>query len=283
MTITIVIPVFNEAHQIAGCLEAIAAQTILPDEVLVVDNNCTDATVEIARGFPFVTVIKESKQGRGHARNAGFNAAQSDIIGRIDADTRLDKDWVEQVKRAFESDETLAGLTGIGKTSFLPGIQFIRTTLFSRSYYWYVHANFHTITMWGANMAVRRSSWLTVADKVCSDDALVHEDQDVSLWIAAGGGKILQDNSVRITTSGQTYRYLPKIAHYRRLFLSTHRIHTENGNLSSPKLHKLSFWSTFPGWVWSLGLGMLLMIVATAMFPVDYVIVHILKRTEWLA
>ncbi|HMT56024.1 MAG TPA: glycosyltransferase family 2 protein [Candidatus Saccharibacteria bacterium] len=283
MTLSIVIPVYNEERQIKGCLEEIARQTVKPDEVIVVDNNCRDKTVSIAKSFPFVTVITESKQGRGHARSAGFDVARSDIIGRIDADSRLDSHWVERVKSAFEQDSSLAGMTGIGVTSILPGMRWPRATIFSRSYYWFVHANFHTITMWGATMAISKKAWQSVADKVCNDDTVVHEDQDVSLWIAAQGGKIIQDNSVRITTSGQTYRYLPKILHYRRLFISTHRLHTTNGNLSSSKIHRLSYWSTFPGWVWSLFLGMLLIIVSAILFPVDYFITFILKKPEWLA
>jgi glycosyltransferase involved in cell wall biosynthesis len=87
--ISIVIPVYNEAERIAACLESIAAQTVTPLEVIVVDNNSTDATVSIARSFPFVRVITAKCQGVIHARNRGFNAARGEIIGRIDADTRL--------------------------------------------------------------------------------------------------------------------------------------------------------------------------------------------------
>lgn len=49
LTLTLVIPVFNEEHQIKGCLDAVASQTVMPDEVIVVDNNCTDRTIEIAQ------------------------------------------------------------------------------------------------------------------------------------------------------------------------------------------------------------------------------------------
>ena len=245
MRFSLVIPVFNEEKQIVGCLESVAKQTVLPDEVIVVDNNCSDTTIALAKRFPFVSIIKEQKQGRGHARSAGFDAASGEIIGRIDADSRLEKHWVERVKARFEKDAEIMGLTGIGTTSFLPGITFLRSTLFSRSYYWFVHAEFRTITMWGATMALRKDAWLKVANKVCRDDSVVHEDQDVSLWVAANGGKIVQDNSVRISTSGQTYRYLPKLIHYQRLFKSTKKLHAENGNLHSQKITRLRFNQVF--------------------------------------
>nr|MDQ2973765.1 glycosyltransferase [bacterium] len=67
MTLSLVIPVYNEEYNIKRCLTAIAGQTIMPDEVIVVDNNCVDKTIEIAKSFGFVTVVKEPKQGRTYA------------------------------------------------------------------------------------------------------------------------------------------------------------------------------------------------------------------------
>ena len=136
LTLSLVIPDFNEENQIESCLKSIENQTVMPDEVIVVDNNCNDRTIEIVEKFKFVKVIKESRQGRGYARTTGFNEAKGDIIGRIDADSRLSNNWVEHVKNKFEEDDSLAGLTGLGITSFLPLISSLKTTLFSRGYFW---------------------------------------------------------------------------------------------------------------------------------------------------
>lgn len=261
---------------------SVASQTLMPDEVIVVDNNCKDETVAIAKEFPFVRIVHESKQGRGHARSAGFNAAKSDIIGRIDADSRLATDWVAHAVAKFSADNAVDGLTGIGKTSFIPAVQSVRTTLFSRCYYWFVHASFRTITMWGATMAVRRDAWLEVREIVCDDDTLVHEDQDVSLCIAATGRRIVQDNDLVISTSGQTYRYLPKILTYFNLFLSTKRRHKKNGNLNSPKLKKLSRIKTFPGFVFASTLAIFMLVLVTLFFPIDYIISRRFNNKEWL-
>ena len=170
----------------------------------------------------------------------------------------------------------------MGKTSFIPGIESIRTTLFTRSYYWFVHARFHTITMWGATMAIRATAWERVKQQVCHDDLLVHEDQDISLWIAASGGKIVQDNTVRITTSGQTYRYLPKFLHYHTLFKLTMRLHKRNGNLFNPKLKQLSVWLTLPGLLWSVLFGIPVTLFIVLMFPIDYLLAVRLKKRDWL-
>ena len=282
MKISLVIPVYNEAHQIRGCLESVALQTRMPDEVIVVDNNCTDNTIALAKKYPFVRVVTEKKQGRGYARSAGFDEAHGDVIGRIDADTRLTTEWVERVLERFSTDGALQGITGLGNASFIPGVQAVRTTLFARCYYWFVHASFRTVTMWGANMAIRKTAWLDVRDRVSNDDTLVHEDQDISLWIAANGGKILQDNALRITTSGQTYRYLPKIIQYIHLFRSTKQLHTKNGNLSSVHVRRLKLLPLIPGMVFALVMAGILLVFVTLFFPIDYFIARRLKKTEWL-
>ncbi|MEJ0073689.1 MAG: glycosyltransferase family A protein [Candidatus Saccharibacteria bacterium] len=62
--ISIIIPCFNEERYLARCLDSVAAQAERFFEVLVVDNNCTDGTVAIAKKYKFVRVIREKTQGR---------------------------------------------------------------------------------------------------------------------------------------------------------------------------------------------------------------------------
>jgi glycosyltransferase involved in cell wall biosynthesis len=109
--VSIVIPVYNEEGSLGACLEAIAAQTVRPYEVIIVDNNSSDKSVAIARSFPSVRIIEERRQGVVHARNAGFDAAKGDIIGRIDADTLVAATWVKRLKETF-ADTRVAAVTG---------------------------------------------------------------------------------------------------------------------------------------------------------------------------
>lgn len=282
LKLSLIIPTFNEERHIEACLNSVALQTVMPFEVIVVDNNSTDKTLEIAERYDFVRVVKEKKQGRGHARTAGFNAAKGDILGRIDADSRIHKNWTERVLQRFSEDKDLAGITGLAYTDFVPGTHAVKAKFFSRSYYWFAHAGFNTVTMWGANMALRRKEWMKVKDKVCLDDSIVHEDQDVSLWVAAEGGKIIQDNKLLITTNGQTYRYMPKLMHYISLFHSTRKLHRENGNLESKKMTKLGKLKTFPGRVMGTGVSVYMIILSILFFPVDYIVLKINDKASWL-
>lgn len=281
LRLSLVIPVYNEEHHIKACLDAVANQSLAPYEVLVVDNNSTDKTASIAATFPFVKVIKETRQGRGWARSSGFDAARGDIIGRIDADSRLASNWVAHALASFE-DESRQGITGLGRASVLPRTGLLRDTFWSRAYYWVVHAAFHTITMWGANMAIRKSAWEAVRGDVCNDDKIVHEDQDISLCMAARGLRIDQDNGLIITTRGQTFHYFPKIVHYWKLEHSTMRLHRERGTFSSPKFPRLSFWHTLPGQLYTYVVGVPFLLVSILLLPLDRLMIALGYEKKWL-
>jgi glycosyltransferase involved in cell wall biosynthesis len=83
-TVSLVIPVRNEARNIAWVLEQIADDI---DEIILVDGNSTDATLITARSYrPDVKVVPQEGVGKGSALRTGFLAATGDIIVTIDAD-----------------------------------------------------------------------------------------------------------------------------------------------------------------------------------------------------
>ena len=63
-------------------------QQVPADEVVVVDNNSTDRSMDIARQYN-MRIVQEPKQGMIYARNRGFDEANGDVIIRIDGDTVL--------------------------------------------------------------------------------------------------------------------------------------------------------------------------------------------------
>lgn len=81
-TVSVVIPCYNEEDGIGVTL---ADMPDIVDEVIVVDNNCTDRTAEIATAMG-AKVVCEPKPGYGAAYKAGFLAATGDIIVTMDGD-----------------------------------------------------------------------------------------------------------------------------------------------------------------------------------------------------
>jgi glycosyltransferase involved in cell wall biosynthesis len=83
--VTVVLPCLNEAASLPGVLAA------MPDgyRALVVDNNSTDGTAEVARRHG-AEVVAEQRPGYGSAVHAGVVAATTPIVAVIDADGSLD-------------------------------------------------------------------------------------------------------------------------------------------------------------------------------------------------
>lgn len=212
LRISIVIPAYNEENHLAACLDAIAAQTLPPYEVIVVDNNSTDNTTAIASSYPFVRLLTEKRQGVVHARQAGFDAARGDIIGRIDVDTHIAADWVETLVRIFQNPD-VQSVTGsvhyydIALGKVVDAVDAVlRGWLYRR-----IKAGF----LWGANMAIRKSLWVRVRTKVCRGRDM-HEDLDLGVHIGKMGMHNTYDTRLRADVSGRRidtnplhfYRYL---------------------------------------------------------------------------
>ncbi len=197
LTLSIVIPVYNEEHHLKACLDAIEAQTERPDEVIVVDNNSSDQSVEIAKSYAFVRVVHEPKQGIVFARDKGFNEAKGTIIGRIDADSRLPPGWVHYVKRFYSmEDHSNYALTGGGYfyNMRLPKINgWVVTQLAYRMNRFVLG---HYIT-WGSNMAILREQWHKVRPSVCHRDD-IHEDLDLAIHLHRLGYKIAYRSGLKV-------------------------------------------------------------------------------------
>jgi glycosyltransferase involved in cell wall biosynthesis len=82
LTISVVIPCYNEE---GGIREVLARIPKSVDEVVVVDNNCTDRTAEVATSMG-ARVVAEKTPGYGAAYKAGLAAARSDVIVTLDGD-----------------------------------------------------------------------------------------------------------------------------------------------------------------------------------------------------
>jgi glycosyltransferase involved in cell wall biosynthesis len=199
LSVSLVIPAYNEERHLVACLDAIAVQIVRPDEVIVVDNNSTDDTVCIAESYSFVKLIHVQEKGVVFSRNAGFNAATCDIIGRIDADTTLPPNWVDYVQ-SFFADSAHVHNAWTGGPYFynvrLPRLvsgtysllAFRSNQLFAGSY-----------TLWGSNMAIWRADWERVASSVHVRPD-IHEDLDLAIHLKQLGVKICYDSKLKVRT-----------------------------------------------------------------------------------
>ena len=203
MKISLVIPTYNEERYIKKCLESIERQIQKPDEVIIVNNNSTDRTVEIAKKFN-VKIINEKQQGISFARNRGFNETKYDIIARCDADCILPKNWVRHIKLSFENEQVDALLGPLyyydlkipTKKLFIALVNFLKVFL----------GHYPII---GPNFAITKKIWNKIKGDVCNDDKIGHEDIDLSIHINKAGGKIKYDQKFINTLSSRRLKNNP--------------------------------------------------------------------------
>jgi len=214
--LSIVIPVRNEEDYIAECLDAIASQSELPEEVIVIDNNSTDRTREIAAAYPFVTLLEEPTPGIVPTRNRGLDAATGDVLCRIDADSILDPDWVAVVRDHFARTGTsgIHGVTGSGD-AIVEGHPRLGHLLGKATLDFGYYPVSELLTggqvMVGCNMAITRTAWNAIRDDACPDHMKVHEDLDLSVLIQRAGGSIQYLPRMRIQTRRVQFEPLAKI------------------------------------------------------------------------
>lgn len=107
---TVIVPVRNAAHMIEENLTSIFKGN--PSEVIVVDGNSTDKTLEIARKFP-VTILSDEGQGVPKARMMGVEAAKTEIVFLVDVDIVFPNGAIEALLTEFKEgnyDVLQAGL-----------------------------------------------------------------------------------------------------------------------------------------------------------------------------
>jgi glycosyltransferase involved in cell wall biosynthesis len=85
--VSAIIPVFNCERYVAAALSSVLRQTVLPDEIIVVDDGSTDATPKTLAQFGSqITVIRQTNCGGAAATNRGVEAATGRFLCFLDAD-----------------------------------------------------------------------------------------------------------------------------------------------------------------------------------------------------
>lgn len=259
LTVGIVIPAYNEEETIRGCVTAALGQTVPAHEIIVVDNRSTDQTIaildELSQAYPDAplrVLRQESEQGITPTRNMGFDAVQSDIIGRIDADTLLEPDWVEKVQQVF-ADKKVDAATGPVIYYDMPLRRYmaraddtVRKAIFrlATSYKF----------LFGTNMALRREAWWAVREEICLDaDREMFEDIDLSVHLYDQGFKAVYHSEMVAGMSARRIDDTPKDFYdYVQRFDTTYRHHgIRKRRLRAPAWVYLALYPVGKGLRWS--------------------------------
>ncbi|MFP7365147.1 glycosyltransferase family 2 protein [Corynebacterium callunae] len=119
VTITILVPAHNEEERITATIEALKSQDNGPERIIVVADNCTDSTPDLARA---AGVELFETQNNKHKKAGGLNQVlkkilpnlgENDVVMVVDADTVLDSGFLTEVRRRFTYDRALMAVGGL--------------------------------------------------------------------------------------------------------------------------------------------------------------------------
>jgi glycosyltransferase involved in cell wall biosynthesis len=135
---SVVVPAYNESAFLAACLESLAAQDFVGAyEVIVVDNNSSDQTAEIARQHG-ATVVTEPHAGVCWARQAGTLAARGEIVVSTDADTTFHPGWLSRIEQTLRASPDCVAVTG--------PCRFLDAPWWGRLYAWLLFHAVHVVS-----------------------------------------------------------------------------------------------------------------------------------------
>jgi len=218
--ISVTVAAYNEEKCLPKCLEAILNQNFPKDkyEIIVVDNNSTDKTAEIAKSYG-AKVVAETKQGNTFAVKRGMDSAESEIIANTDADSIVSKNWLSTIAKIFE-DKNVVGATG---TAYVKTGNRFFDFIFRKLYDVFIIVNFliGKPHFTGFNMAVRKRTY----DEIGGIDERFTMSPDVDLGLRMGKkGKVVFSKDLKALTSLRRWQENPFKA----------------------------FWAYFKGYVWTI-------------------------------
>ena len=103
---SVIIPVFNASATLGNCLVRIFNSGFKDFEVIIVDDNSSDNSLDIARGFNCRIVGLKDNKGEGNARNEGSEIALGEYLFFIDSDIYVEKDTLQIVYDRIKKDNS---------------------------------------------------------------------------------------------------------------------------------------------------------------------------------
>lgn len=218
-TISVVIPVLDDARLLETCLATLQQQTRPADEVVVVDNGCTDDSVAVAQRFG-ARVVTEPRPGITAASSRGFDVARGSVIARCDADSRLPPSWLAQIEEQLAAHPTAVAVTGPATFHDLQGPRSaVAQVVYIAGYFFSMRALLGHNVLFGSNCAVRAEAWRLVSDLVPRDDKEIHDDMDLSYRLPATAD-VRYDPDLVVTISARPFDSLEVMV--RRLTRAAH-------------------------------------------------------------
>jgi glycosyltransferase involved in cell wall biosynthesis len=108
MPLSAYVPCYNAARTVRRAVESVLAQTVPPDELLVIDDGSTDGSRDALEGLAVKVLSQPRNLGRGAARDLAMRTAAHELVLCCDATNTLDPRFVEHALSWFNHASTAA-------------------------------------------------------------------------------------------------------------------------------------------------------------------------------
>jgi succinoglycan biosynthesis protein ExoA len=114
--VSVILTVLNEGETLGALLDALLAQSLRPDEIVLVDGGSSDGTVDLLRRYagehPEIRYYVEPGANIARGRNIAIARAHGDLIAVTDAGCLPDRDWLRELLAPFGRDPDIAAVGG---------------------------------------------------------------------------------------------------------------------------------------------------------------------------
>ncbi len=198
MFFSIIIPVYNGGYHFQHCLAALHLSHFTDWELIVVDDQATDDSANMAKIFGAKVIHTKQRLGPAAARNLGATVARGDYLFFTDADCALHPDTLSHIAYHLQTDPDLDAL--FGSYDDAPGANnFIAQ--YKNLFHHYVHQQARTeaSTFWTGCGAIKRTRFLALRGfDIQRYRRPAIEDIDLGYRLKQAGGKIRLAKEVQV-------------------------------------------------------------------------------------
>ena len=205
--LSIILPTYNRATDLQRAVAALLRQDAPARayEVIIVDNNSSDATAAVTAAIADcrVRTIREPRQGLSHARNAGLREARGELVAFTDDDVEVAPDWVSTIIGTLDARPDVDGIGG----RVLPAWEGERPEWLTKAHWAPLALQDHgdqkrvfdartPIGLVGANLALRKAVFartgpFSTSVQRVEDGIGSTEDHELLMRLYAAGGRVL--------------------------------------------------------------------------------------------